>query len=325
MTDRVINLDQVNTFLKGIKAVLSDDGFRVQSPSAMGAIEGAHTLLDWSRNPSNKDNLILFVSELFSLMKTCIPARKFSYAHCIERIMGEFHQKRCSPEFKKLWFQLLEKVKLKSDPIFYQYVTDFIFKSIIKEKFPVIEDNQHEVEEVIGYEEQNVIRYMAGYVLRSLQKKLNRSLHPLKKELLFCLIDLLEESEEKEEDETMDWVNMINRGGLIIVSSVTFMLFLSMEMEVKHHISTSIKPDDLNIGLLSEKITSNCQVQYFWEELSVNWGDKASSSLLAENINVWITIRGYAYTSKWMEQYKSNAKKDLQKSKGIRKTLIGKS
>ena len=43
----------------------------------------------------------------------------------------------------------------------------------------------------IDYEESNALRYCAGYILRSV-KKIDASAHPMKKELLLCVEDLLE-------------------------------------------------------------------------------------------------------------------------------------
>lgn len=64
-------------------------------------------------------------------------------------------------------------------------------------------------------------------------------------------------------------------------------------------------------------------MDFHWEALSVNWGKKESKALLSLIIDQWITIRGFTYTSHWMEMYKDTTKKKVQKSKGIRKTLIG--
>ena len=47
--------------------------------------------------------------------------------------------------------------------------------------------------DLLSYEEKNIIRFIGGYILRVLKKKMERSLQPLKKELLLCLSDLLED------------------------------------------------------------------------------------------------------------------------------------
>ena len=38
-------------------------------------------------------------------------------------------------------------------------------------------------------------------------------------------------------------------------------------------------------------------------------------------VDLWITIRGFAFASSWVEKYKMASKKSTQKTKGIRKKL----
>ena len=39
-------------------------------------------------------------------------------------------------------------------------------------------------------------------------------------------------------------------------------------------------------------------------------------------LDIWVTIRGFAYASAWNEKYKCEQQKSTQKSKGVRKELI---
>ena len=92
-----------------------------------------------------------------------------------------------------------------------------------------------------------------------------------------------------------------------------------MEIVVKKHIAIIISmnptPDDFNVkDKLTAKILSNYNVEYYWED--------DSKVLLGLIVSLWITIRGFAHTSTWMERNKSATYKKVQKSKGIRKTLI---
>ena len=142
--------------------------------------------------------------------------------------------------------------------------------------------------------------------------------------MLLCLTELLENDNEMYDvDGSSDWISVMDRGGLNHVSNTMFLLLLAMEMEVKTHIAKL--PDDSNIhkDLLKEKLLSNEEVDFHWESLSVNWVEGVSTSLLSYIIEYYLTVRGFAYVSNWMEKYKKKTKKDVQKSKGIRKTLLG--
>ena len=65
----------------------------------------------------------------------------------------------------------------------------------------------------LSYEEQNALRYAAGYIPRALTKKLRTSSHPLKDQLTLCLIDLTDDADDISSD-SQDWINLTDRGGL---------------------------------------------------------------------------------------------------------------
>ena len=52
--------------------------------------------------------------------------------------------------------------------------------------------------------------YTAGVVTRALIKNLKRSAHPLKEEMVCCLLEL---QEDVSEHESQDWMRAIDRGG----------------------------------------------------------------------------------------------------------------
>ena len=60
----------------------------------------------------------------------------------------------------------------------------------------------------------NAIRYAAGYITRALVKKLKRSSHPMKEELVCCLIEMNNKESGGVYDASHDWMETISRGGL---------------------------------------------------------------------------------------------------------------
>ena len=61
---------------------------------------------------------------------------------------------------------------------------------------------------------------------------------------------------------------------------------------------------------------------HFWSMLSVDIEEEQDAlELLRTIIQLWITIRGFAMTSTWMESYKQVHKKSTKCSKGLRKRL----
>ena len=68
------------------------------------------------------------------------------------------------------------------------------------------------------YEQVNALRYVAGYVCQKVNRNIEASKHAYKDVLLLCLMDLCDEDEE-----SADWVHVVNRGGLCLVSETTAM------------------------------------------------------------------------------------------------------
>lgn len=71
-----------------------------------------------------------------------------------------------------------------------------------------------------------------------------------------------------------------------------------------------------------ECATNSENVQFYWEILSVNWCSDTSRALLALVLKHYVTIRGFSFTRGFMEKYKQLSKKNLQKSKGLRKNIL---
>ena len=58
---------------------------------------------------------------------------------------------------------------------------------------------------------------------------------------------------------------------------------------------------------------------YFWCLAAVEIDDKLATTLLHSMIVLFVTMRGFSFSSAWMELYKQASEKGLQRSKGLRK------
>jgi len=315
-------------FKSALQAILVDDGFKFPSDPARRALHIAAQLLSWCGDTANEDALTSFVSLVFELFDRCISCTKQMVSHTkiMEKIWGMFHQEHCLSSYRSSWSAFLATslhCTDVADPIFYQFITDHMLKQMLKKMFTMKERDCDVCPEVsLSYEEKNTVRFIAGSLVRALHRKIAHSTEPLKKEMLLCLSDLLDNA-DCPYDESCDWVAIRDRGGLNHVSNTMFMLISTMEVEVKNYISRHQATDFNMKKVLSEQLLAHDMVEFYWEEISLNWGEKESNTLLAHIIDYWLTMRGFAYTSQWMENYKSITKKKVQKSKGIRKTIMG--
>ena len=122
-----------------------------------------------------------------------------------------------------------------------------------------------------------------------------------------------------------EWTDLVDRGGLVHLSDDIFLIFAAMEAVVKTH----FKIDNPSLlKELKEKMKSdvlqNENVLFYWSMIAANWVENEAEELLSMIVDQWITIRGFSFSSSFNEKYKREQAKTLEKSKGIRKNLIGK-
>ena len=67
---------------------------------------------------------------------------------------------------------------------------------MIKQKFAFVHPAEMINDSPLDYEESNALRYTAGYVVKSLQKKIRKSAHPLKESISLCLTEMVEKNED---------------------------------------------------------------------------------------------------------------------------------
>ena len=153
----------------------------------------------------------------------------------------QYHNLRISVSFKRKWTQLIQtSTQQPADPSFYQHVSDIVFDELIKQKFPLQKKPNMPKDTAISNEKANVIRYAAGYTLRTVKKKVGTSAHHLKEEIIACIMDLLADEEDMEEEEVAtEWVRTVDRGGLWHIKSGTFFLFCAIEEELRSYLKVS--------------------------------------------------------------------------------------
>ena len=127
------------------------------------------------------------------------------------------------------------------------------------------------------------------------------------------------------EDESSEWISVIDRGGLKHVTNTTYSMFASMEIELRKHIQSTTGLSELNILGAKKQIMESDDVIFYWSMVSSNWEEEVASILLEMVISSYVTIRGHSTASAWLEKFKRESKKSVQKSKGVRKQLISKS
>ena len=125
-------------FVIGVEQILEDDGFQIPSPLAVAARETATIVLAWCRNPANEQALSTFSSQLVLKLQVAVSQQARKLQTKREKMWGMYHSIRSSDNFRTSWEKFLhESPGCEACPIFYQYVTDKVFKRLIFMHFPV--------------------------------------------------------------------------------------------------------------------------------------------------------------------------------------------
>ena len=145
---------------------------------------------------------------------------------------------------------------------------------------------------------------------------------PLQDGAEIALIELA--GDEMDEDAgTEDWINRIDRGGLWHVNDDVYGLFVEMEYGAKKvlRLSNSSSSTGSLRDILLDEIRKKEEVQFKWWLLSSDMDDNVGSFLFNNILDIFVTIRGFAFAFGCIEFFKQSKKIGLQKKTALRKEL----
>lgn len=181
----------------------------------------------------------------------------------------------------------------------------------------------HSTESVsMSSEEENAVRCASGYIALKLMKLFEKKGDDEAAEFVDCLSGMAVTGEVSSFFAyTQEWVKAVDRGGLFQINDLGFLLFHSIELKTQ-----ACLPQHLQCpsgGSSIETIVMDDQnVQFCLSMVSAQITDKEhSSELLKIVVQQWVTIRGFAITSTWIEDFKLANKKTTRGSKALHKRL----
>ncbi len=220
-------VDEADLLYEGLKAVLE---VTVSSPSAAAAKEVASCLLEQCGRP-NYSEFSSFAIKFIKELKSCF-VEWSSFKLTKEAMWGTYHQLRTSTAFVKLWNTFVaESIERKASPVFFQHVTSVVFGQLVRSKYHFDADTAETNNSRLTYQEENILRYIAGYVCRRVKMKLESPKRKGKDAMILCIMEL--SGDEDDERGTEDWTNILDRGGLWHISDAAYSLFYSIEEEVR--------------------------------------------------------------------------------------------
>lgn len=308
-----------------IQNIIDDPGYNVKSPAATIAKETACNIQKWSIE--NSESMQKFSKELVTSLEKVFVETVGTSRSVIKRdkLWRSYFLLRSSEEFIKNWTTFLESAIPSSSPsaLFYQHVTDIVFKALIKQHYQISRECSDTA--TIDERERKALWYAAGYVCRHVRNKLERSRHTLKDELILCLMTLTKGGEFEESQGTdEDWTEVLDRGGLWHIRETTFHLFCAIEEEVQLQLKSLPGQTGSKKVEMMNNICGSEDVQFYWLIVSADFeidDEEVHKILLSKIVELYLTMRGFSYASMWLERFKQQEKKSTQWSKSLRREL----
>ena len=171
----------------------------------------------------------------------------------------------------------------------------------------------------LSIREKNVVRYIAGYVIRKLKdryKEIRGRNEEVKKkrEQFIKILTVMESNTELEESHfACEWTELIDRGGLYHVTDDAYQIMEAIEIKTKCYVEKAgIKQEAAIQDQIASSILGDPNILTQWAAAS-----PAKSELLGDIVKLWTTVRCFSLVKNWNDI----TIKEKFKKHGTRKTL----
>ena len=238
-----------------------------------------------------------------------------------------------------LWNTFLSSIScphLAREPLLTELINEQIMEGLLTDTFKVFEEplDQQDTEAsaavILSKDEENVLRYACGYVVKKLLHEFVQQDGDKAAALVECIARMQSGHEDDKPlssfvEYTNQWTKAVNRGGLFEVHGDVYLLFreieASMQLKLKDHLKNPFTSDSKRAAII-DPVLHNNNVQFYWSILNVDIeNDDWSEELLARIIELWLTMRGFSISMQWTEEYKRMKSTESRKKKGLRKEL----
>ena len=275
-----------------------------------------------------ENDFVHFCEKLLRLVTECIAQSGSSVDIRRENSYTNFYNKRVKG-FNDLWNDFFKLLGIpQPDPLWTQTINRLLFNE------ELVAAIKGDVEKPVGYstveipplgaDEDNVIRYMSGYIPFKLLKKYAKK----NTEEAACIVSCLSKlAQSGPEDDfyayTKEWTAAVNRGKLFLMNDTAFVFFRRLDCLMRGLFLQQVLggTDTTSEQEFVESLLQDGDLMFYWDILSGHLSTHSSKMLLEEIIELWKTIRGHALAKLFMEQYKTEKHIVTKKSKALRQNL----
>ena len=211
------SLTRPSLLCKALQNVLDDPSFCTKSPEAANVITSVE--YTWVYVEILKPGIL---KPCWNLVKICWKQLNGALVNTSgkelhwDKIWESYFYIHFRETFTNRWTVFLHAANSPvGTPILYQYLTDIILKELLYERYSVstsvIADEKNATP--LTKDEQNVIRYVAGYMCCHLRKKIEASSHSFKEEIILCLMTMVKDKNDTSSEPCEEWTYLLDCGG----------------------------------------------------------------------------------------------------------------
>ena len=229
-----------------------------------------------------------------------------------EQIFRRLHKQRNDSDVMETVRNLLPGVTVETMRLFIQLIFEDIVGELLTEQLKIGKTCSQKNHEAITENDQSILYYIAGYIVRSLKKKYHRCPN------ISYVNDLTNASGGHSFVSKYDkWYTIQSRGGLQKPSDDFFLLVRELETVVRKNTKTNLDATALLVNPLKECMMESFMVKHYCKKLS----ETLPTEVVEDILQIFLTIRGFAVVRVERNKMAKSAKTDSRKSAGLRQTL----
>ncbi|XP_033739586.1 uncharacterized protein LOC117326896 [Pecten maximus] len=226
---------------------------------------------------------------------------QLSSIHDREQLLRNLHNKRVNELVRQEYLQLYQDVLSDASAVhsFVQLVFMEVLEKVLVEQIAVHTQTSADEAMVISDNDQTVLMYMCGSIMRILKKRYSRiSDSEIKVEMVSAFEDKRTTNGcSNFISRYRRWITKKDRGGLMYPSDTFFLLIRELEIVTRK----KVLPNALNAkallkGPLKEAIMEDFMVKLYTKKLfdGLDEIQDVTSKVLEDVLNLFLTIRGFA-------------------------------
>ena len=286
----------------------------------------------------NDEDFVRNIKEIVGLVWKIILASddSKSMSSKFESMCTAFHKLSLSSELSNKLVTTLEQTntRISSQPFFAQYLLTEIYNCLIKKCAECfhspLDINTVKPDQKLGEKEEQVLRYVAGFICFKLQKFFKRSSSVTGTtcaNLVSTWHSVPADGSKTFLSFTRKWTDKVNLGGLFQVTDELYLLMRRMELVVKPYLDKPVvehvKQSEHIDSFLSEKVLGNNLVQLSLSHLMETVeSDNLKSMITNKLVNAYLSVRLTGFVKSYMFIRKQENKQLSRKGeKGLRREI----